>query len=528
MIPGVATDNGHLSFDCTPIYIPCPNDTKAILNAETNCPFECILALKQDRIARESEDDTTTITLDPSHRIFRWIFSLGSSLLPKVSLNIDNDDAELREYSKKRHNLCILPSFNAGEPTAPHETSHSTFVQLGATLSNLCESNNNANQLNAMNFHRLAENDAKKKDRIKKYLDEDKVKCLLMAGSSDGETPLSEVPAKFIKCFNMETVGAFGKSVLSFLTQNGFADSFIHLGTIQAIYNGNIINTDHNIVKDFNPFSFSETKPMQENQAENLMYLHMADLAGKPKAVEEITASMVQNVVVPSDFYEMYESVIRYHGVMKLLFTSDSILYISYEKFIRSLKHEKQLIRALFVKDPTICTKISYAAEIRTKLFFRSCIESESREDVDDSFLEYDQIFTTLKLRNFHVDLPAVFVQTTSPTPANPAKRKNPDDDKKKDPDDKERRHVVKNDNINPAFALHENEDWAKFTGRDAAELRPNHAGKRMCHKFYSKGYCFSDCPNAASHCDHSKFTPEQLKGYTDWLEKCRKMAKTA
>eukprot|EP00956_Cyclotella_meneghiniana_P030421 scaffold76487_cov21-Cyclotella_meneghiniana.AAC.1 len=88
--------NGHLSFDCTPIYIPCPNDTKAILNAETNCPFECILALKQDCIARENEDDTTTITLDPSHRIFRWIFSLGSSLLPKVSLNIDNDDAELR------------------------------------------------------------------------------------------------------------------------------------------------------------------------------------------------------------------------------------------------------------------------------------------------------------------------------------------------------------------------------------------------------------------------------------------------
>ena len=117
------------------------------------------------RIARESEDDTTTITLDPSHRIFRWIFSLGSSLLPKVSLNIDNDDAELREYSKKRHNLCILPSFNAGEPTAPHETSHSTFVQLqlGATLSNLCESNNNANQLNAMNFHRLAKNDARKR-----------------------------------------------------------------------------------------------------------------------------------------------------------------------------------------------------------------------------------------------------------------------------------------------------------------------------------------------------------------------------
>lgn len=70
----------------------------------------------------------------------------------------------------------------------------------------------------------------------------------------------------------METVGAFRKRVLSHLnTQNGHPDSFIHTGTIQAIFNGDIVNTDPNIVIDFNPFSVSETKPMQANQAENLM-----------------------------------------------------------------------------------------------------------------------------------------------------------------------------------------------------------------------------------------------------------------
>ena len=142
-------------------------------------------------------------------------------------------------------------------------------------------------------------------------------------------------------------MGAFGKSLLSHLTQNGLPDSFIHVGTIQALYNGNIINTDPNIVKDFNPFSFSETKPMQANQAEKLMFLHMADLASKPKAVDKITASTAQNVAVLSDFYEMYESVTRYHGVMKLIFTSESILYISFEKFIRLLKRKKQHIRSL-------------------------------------------------------------------------------------------------------------------------------------------------------------------------------------
>ena len=523
--------NSHLSFECTPIFIASPKDTKVILNAETNCPFECILALKQDRIARGGEDDTTTITLDPSHRIFRWLFSLGIGSLVKASLNIDNDDPDLREYSKKRHNLCILPSFNPGEPTAPTDTTHNTFVQLSSTISNLCESNNNANQLNALNFQRLAENDAKKKDRIKKFIDDDTLKCIKMAGSPDGENPLVDLPPEFVKSFNKETVGAFGKDLLSSLTQNGFPGSHIHLGTIQAIYNGNIINTDPNVVKDFNPFSFSETKPMQENQAENLMFLHMADLAGKPKAIEEITASMVQNVALPTDFYEMYESAARYHGTMKLIFTGESILYVSYEKFLRLLKDNKALIRALLVKDPLILTKILYAAEIRIKLFFKSCIESESREDVDDSLLEFQQITTFLNLRIFHIELPPVFIQTTpgaASTPQNPNKRKSPDDDKKKDEDDKEKRRVVKNDNVNPNFALRDDDNWACFTGRDAAELRPNHKGKRMCHKFLSKGYCFSDCPNAASHCPESEFTAEQLKGYGEWLEKCRKLNKTA
>lgn len=513
-------------FTCTPMFIMSPSESKVIMNADSTCPFECILALKRDRVTRMGRESTNTVTPESSQRIYCWLYAVGEGALGKMSLNIDNDDPQLREYSKTRHALCILPAFNAGDPTSPNETSHSTFAQLGATLSNLCESNNNANQLNAMNFNRLAENDAKKKDRVKKVLDDDTMKCFLMAGSSDGETPLAELPPDFVTCINKETVGAFGKALLSHLTQNGLPDSHIHVGTIQALYNGNIVNTDPNIVKDFNPFSFSETKPMQANQVETLMLLHIVDLAGKPKAADEIKGSMAQNIAVPSDFYEMYECVLRYHGIMKLFFTSESILYVSFEKFIRSLKREKQHIRSIFVNDPSICTKILYAAEIRTKLFFKSCIECESREDVDNTLLDYDIIFSDLKLRKFHVELPPVFITQTPTVQTPPNKRKIPGDDK--DNENKGKRQVVKNESINPTFALRENEEWAIFTGRDAAELRPNHCGKRMCHKYLTKGYCFIDCPNAASHCPESQFTPEQVKGYTDWLETCRKNGKTA
>ena len=92
-----------LAFVCTPIFMLSPSECKVIMKAESTCPFECILALKRHRVTRWGREDTSTVTPDSSKRIFCWLYALGVGSLGKLSLNIDNDDPVLREYSRKRH-----------------------------------------------------------------------------------------------------------------------------------------------------------------------------------------------------------------------------------------------------------------------------------------------------------------------------------------------------------------------------------------------------------------------------------------
>ena len=79
------------------MFMLSPSESKVIMNAESNCPFECILAIKRDRVTRMGREDTSTVTLDC------WLYAVGLGWLGKLSLNIDNDDPDWREYWRKRH-----------------------------------------------------------------------------------------------------------------------------------------------------------------------------------------------------------------------------------------------------------------------------------------------------------------------------------------------------------------------------------------------------------------------------------------
>jgi hypothetical protein len=61
-----------------------------------------------------------------------------------------------------------------------------------------------------MNLQRIVNNETKKKDSIKKFLDADSQKIILFGGSNDGETALEDIPQEFKEFFNSETAGAFG------------------------------------------------------------------------------------------------------------------------------------------------------------------------------------------------------------------------------------------------------------------------------------------------------------------------------
>lgn len=503
--------------------LPGPIDVLAILamdHDKRSCPFEIIMAIMNSRRAQDIDND-----LNHSNRLIHWLWSAGTGQIAKFGYNINNDDPDAQDYTKKRIAECILPSVNAGDLSSPFPMSGDQLTALGVSLSNLAESNNTTNQLNAMNFQRIVENDNKKKDRVKKHLDEDTLKIILFGGTNDGETPLQDIPQEFRDMFNSETVGSFGKNLISFLTMQGCPNTSVHQSAITSIYGGNLFELEADAVKDLSQFSFTETKPMQASKKDEYMVLHLAELNGKPKTADEIKASMAQNAVVPADFYEMKENAVRFQKVIKLVFTDGSIFYTSYESFVKILENEKYLIRQLFTQDAHICTKIMYAAEIRIKLFWKNCLLAESVEDVDFSILDFIQIIHQLKLKSFHLELPMCFQIVGKPTPTSPKRQL---DQQNQNQDGQQKRQVIKNEDVNPTFALKSDDEWKIFTGREAAEKRPAYGQKKMCHKWHCKGYCFSDCPNAASHVPSNKLTSEHTDGFKAWQEWCRKQAKVA
>jgi hypothetical protein len=464
--------------------------------------------------------------VDPSNRLIQFLLAIGQEQIDRIQFSINMDDPEVQDFAKDRLAKCILPRFNADDPSTPTQMSDKTFTQLGATLATLAESNNNANHLNAANLQRIVDNETKKKDRIKKFIDQDTAKIILFGATTDGETPLETIPQEFQEIFNAETSGDFGRRLISYFNAGGLQDTHINPAALQSMYAGNWFPLNPDTVKDFTAFSFSETKPLQPSQRDDFMFLHMTDTVGRTRTADEIKASMAQSVVVPSDFYELYETALRYLRGVELVFGRNSIFYVNYEKFVNMLQKDKYLIRQMLTQDKHICAKILYAAEIRNKLFWKDCLEVEFVEDIDFGLLDYASISQDLRLKNFNVSLPNCFIES-SRNNQNSRVRQAPGQDNSP-ADDVSRRQVIKNENINPAFALKEGDEWPFFAGRELAEKRPMYGLKRVCHKYHSKGYCFSDCPNVISHRDFNDFTPEVQKAYVEWMDNCRKAAKAS
>ena len=53
----------------------------------------------------------------------------------------------------------------------------------------------------------------------------------------------------------------------------------------------------------------------------------------------------------------------------------------------------------------------------------------------------------------------------------------------------------------------------------EALRSRPKLEGTPVCHRFHSKGYCFDNCSNKATHINSSKLAPELKKEYEKWLK---------
>ena len=123
-------------------------------------------------------------------------------------------------------------------------------------------------------------------------------------------------------------------------------------------------------------------------------------------------------------------------------------------------------------------------------------MRAESPVDASTRWLNAETILDSIEMNEFYYNLPASVKQLDN-SKSGGKKRKADHGNENSDINHR----VVMNENPVEAWKLRDGEDYDvvfKHKVRGGPRLSMGCLG---CHRFHNKGWCFSDCDNAASHC---------------------------
>jgi hypothetical protein len=125
-----------------------------------------ILELKLKKAAEafdKNKEELVNSAAQHNKFIYSMLWGVHKKLVSEGSLIMNNDDEELRAFSIKRHSETILPAIPAGAPLLQANASDSTLNQLSVAISNMNETNEKTNALQALEFERVKEKDESSK-----------------------------------------------------------------------------------------------------------------------------------------------------------------------------------------------------------------------------------------------------------------------------------------------------------------------------------------------------------------------------
>eukprot|EP00956_Cyclotella_meneghiniana_P030771 scaffold78452_cov20-Cyclotella_meneghiniana.AAC.1 len=302
--------------------------------------------------------------------------------------------------------------------------------------------------------------------------------------SDDGITAATDFPEALKQLMNAESLGLMGKHFHWQLAQHGLNDIHISESALRQIYYGEVFSISPGVIKGLSPFAFSESAESQANQSEELTMLHIADSTCTTKSLDDIKSAHHKDLIkVPSTYYELIEALEAMQVCLKIYIGATTQPYIQFSKFLSELKDIKSQLIEMAKNDSQLFAKVAHSQNLLFLHFAKECSICESREDVNERFLDYSSIIFDIKSGRFNIDLPGqfrVFKPTAAPRPPTGPPNRNEDDDEPKEP--KEKKRKVTNSAQYAPFKLHENENFHNtFTGREKTKSCPHLNGKPMC-----------------------------------------------
>jgi hypothetical protein len=347
-----------------------------------------------------------------------------------------------------------------------------------------------------------------KKDRTKKYLHAS-VMRMIQNGSATSRLEIDiQLTQACLKFLNATSQGHAEQELHHQFSTLNLTDVCFAPGTIQNLYLGEFTYGNSSSPSNFTVFAFYEQPPLSNAKQENYLTCHLIHENGQKQSLDEIKASMKQEVIVPKDYNSMGTQLQYFVGAVEIFFGAESILRIELNKLLHQVGVYKKQFRDMIALDEWFPCRFLFAIDRRVQIFLAECKVAVTRMDVNDAHLDFKDILGS---------------DGSKKDASGGKKRKSDKSDGNNEK--KEKLVVVKNTNQHELFAMKPGETWKKTFKSAHVNLRPTWDGvnsQKMCIKYHIEGSCFTTCDRIESHVPKDQIPAEKVAEMCKFIAKCR------
>jgi hypothetical protein len=268
-------------------------------------------------------------------------------------------------------------------------------------------------------------------------------------------------------------------------------------------------------------FSFPEKKILSRNVKSDCIVLQLKEIGGKGLSNEDVKEALKQGVEIPRTIDSMKYSIFNILAATKFFFSEHSLLAKALIIVHNHVVKNRSIYISMHHQNKLFIGQFLFALDTRINLWLESCEECKFRDEVDDNLIDFSDLLQDVRIRNFTHMLP-ISIHQVIETSKESDEGTSPPSKRRKNNDQTTSDRIVNEGKI---------ENWIKedemynkcFRNGETLCQRPKLGNTIMCHRWNSKGYCFENCNNKASHIPSTELPAEAKKEYTKWVEKACK-----
>lgn len=296
------------------IYVP-------YLELRTRDPSE--LLVETLSIINEFDTNNTNIGAKKAKaeclNVLKYLWIVASELSRGIPFSSVSDDNEVQDWSKTRHNACILsppPHVTVLRGPAPEMLPNAVFHELSGSIRN--------NTLVMEKFRQENSEARSEKKNIFGSLHDSAQLLILNASSTNGEfIPTSPVQT----CKEFYEKSTVGKAMDFFDTTmkekfNCYAD--ISTGFITALYTGKFLRERSDSPSNFSFFLVPKLKPLSSGFSEKAMILQLKTSQGKGWSDNDLKEAVKQGIITPTSQDEFRHQLKNLWGTSSFFFGENS------------------------------------------------------------------------------------------------------------------------------------------------------------------------------------------------------------